>query len=112
LFALGTGLAAAVSGAGEGVTFGVDTPVTISFGSATAFFATESAITGGAAAALNSFANGNTAALASFDVSSLTDTAVSGIAEKIPGVGSYAEVAGQLAGQVADVVNAARGACE
>jgi hypothetical protein len=112
LFALGTGITAAISGLGEGVTLGVDTPVTISFASATAFFATESGITGAAAAALNSFASGNTAALANFDVSSLTGTAASGIAEEIPGVGSYAEVVGQLAEQVADVVNAAQEACE
>ena len=67
LLGFGSGLGAALAGAGEGVTFGIDTPVTVTFGSATGFFSVASILTGAAAATLDSWASGDSTALAKFD---------------------------------------------
>jgi len=71
LYALGSGLGTLLAGAGEGITFGADTPITITFGSAATFFGGAALVTSAAASALNSFASGNLNSLGSFDLSHL-----------------------------------------
>ena len=88
-----------VSGAGEGVTFGGDTPVTITFGSIAGFFGSASFGTGAAGAALNSFARGNLGSIRSFDWGQLTNLAAKAAASRIPFVKPWAETIGNLAEQ-------------
>ena len=109
--AFGGGVGTVVSGAGEGVTLGGDTPVTITFGSITGFFGSASFGTGAAAAALNSFANGNLGSIRGFDWSQLTNLAATAAASKIPFVKPWAETIGDLAEQGADLAAHAREAC-
>jgi RHS repeat-associated protein len=109
--ALGFGFGTAVAGAGEGVSLGLDTPVTITFGSATGFFATSSFLTGSAAAVLNSFASGNVQSMLDFNWSQLTNVAATAAASKIPGVGPWAETVGNLAEQGRDMSTNAAEAC-
>jgi hypothetical protein len=89
----------------------LDTPVTITFGSATSFFATGSFLTGSAAAVLNSFASGNVQFTLDFNWSQLTNVATTAAARKIPGVGSWAETIGNLAEQGRDMATNASEAC-
>jgi hypothetical protein len=109
--AFGGGVGTVVSGAGEGVTFGGDTPVTIAFGSITGFFGTASFGTGAAAAALNSFASGNLGSIRRFDWSQLTNIAATAAASKIPFVKPWADTIGDLAEQGADLAAKAQEAC-
>ena len=106
-----TGIGTVVAGAGEGITFGGDTPVTLTFGSMTGFFGTASFVTGAGAAALNSFANGNMAALGNFNYSHLADIAVTAAASRVPGIASWAEIIGHLAEQGTAVSLTAQEAC-
>ncbi len=101
--AFGTGVGSVLSGAGEGLTFGADTPVTISFGSLTLFFGTASTLSSGAASALNSMASGNTTAVENFGWSQLTNLAATAAASKIPLLKPWAERIGDLASQGADL---------
>ncbi len=104
-FAFGSGLGVALAGAGEGVTFGIDTPVTVSFGAATGFFGTASFVTGAGAAALNSFASGNMTAMRNFNGSQLTNLLASAAVSKVPGLEPWAETLGDLAEQVDDLTH-------
>jgi RHS repeat-associated protein len=110
--ALGFGVGTAVAGAGEGVSLGFDTPVTITFGSATGFFSTSSFLTGSAAAVLNSFASGNIQSMLDFNWSQLVNVATTAAASKIPGVGAWAETIGNLAEQGRDLATNASEACQ
>ncbi len=105
--ALGTALA----GVGEGVTFGVDTPVTITFGAATTFFAYVSTGAGLLQAAATSFAQGNTTALGNFGANGLANIAAKGILSNIPGIGSFADTAVTLADQAAAIAQQASQVC-
>jgi RHS repeat-associated protein len=109
--AFGFGVGTALAGAGEGVSLGFDTPVTISFGSATGFFGTASFLTGSAAAVLNSFASGNIQSMLDFNWGQLTNVATAAAASKIPGVGPWAETIGELAEQGRDLSTNATEAC-
>jgi hypothetical protein len=109
--ALGFGLGAALSGAGEGVSLGLDTPVTISFGSAASFFGTSSFLTGSAAAVLSSFASGNIQSMLNFNWGQLINVATAAAASKIPGVEPWAETIGDLAEQGRDMSTNAPEAC-
>jgi RHS repeat-associated protein len=109
--AFGSGVGTAASGAGEGITFGGDTPVTITFASLTAFFGTTSAVTSLAAGTLNAFAQGNTTALQNFVWSSLVNLATTAAASKIPGMERWAATLGDLASKAFDVTHNAEEAC-
>jgi RHS repeat-associated protein len=110
--AFGTGVATALSGAGEGITFGGDTPVTITFGSMTGFFGTASVITGGAAGALNSFASGNLTSLNNFGWSQLANLTAKAAASRIPAVERWSETIGDLAEQASDLTQNAAEVCQ
>ena len=109
--AFGAVLGTAISGAGEGFTFGGDTPVTVSFGAATDFFGTVSLTTGTIVSGLNSFAAGNTNALSNFDWNHLAGIAATAAASRIPGLASWAETIGHLVEQGADLANRAGVVC-
>jgi RHS repeat-associated protein len=109
--ATGTGIGTVFAGVGEGLTFGFDTPVTITFGSLTGFFGTTSLVTGAGAAALNSFAGGNTTALQNFEWSQLANLAAKAAATGIPLLKPWADTIGDLAEQGADLSVAAAEAC-
>ncbi len=70
--ALGTGVMTAAAGVGEIPSAGADTPATAVLAGATGLLGTISTITGGAAAAFNSFAKGNLNAVGTFTLSQLT----------------------------------------
>ena len=110
--AFASGAATVLAGAGEGFTFGGDTPVTITFGTAAAFFTTASNITGGGAAYLNSFARGNSISVANFGLSQLANFAAAATSSKIPGIRPWADRIGDLAGQAADLAHQASEACQ
>ncbi len=55
--AFGFGVGTALAGAGEGVSLGIDTPVAVTFGSATTFFGTASFLTGGTASILTAISH-------------------------------------------------------
>jgi len=112
LYALGSGLGTLLAGAGEGITFGADTPITITFGSAATFFGGAALVTSAAASALNSFASGNLNSLGSFDLSHLGGIGASAIASRIPGVGSFAENILNLAEKASAIAAAAQEACQ
>lgn len=100
-------------GAGAGITFGADTPVTITFASAAGFFGGAALVTSAAAAALNSFASGNLSSLGSFDWSHLEEVGASAIVSRIPSVGSFAaENMLNLSENAAAIVAAAQEACQ
>lgn len=109
---LGSGALTVVSGAGEGVTFGTDTPVTISFAGMTGFFGTSSFGTGALAATLNSFASGNTGALMNFDASNLINLSANAAASKVPGVRAWADTIGDLVEKATDLAVKANEACQ
>lgn len=106
--ALGTLL----SGAGEGITLGFDTPATVTFGSMTAYFTAVSFVTGAGASAANSFAKGNLAELEHFDFDQLRDIAISAAAKKIPGFGELADTLYSMGEAAADLVERAKEACQ
>ena len=109
---MGSGSGTLLAGAGEGLTFGADTPVTITFGSAATFFGGASLVTSAAASALNSFASGNLNSLGSFDLSHLEGIGASAIASKVLGVGSFAENILNLAEKASAVAVTAQEACQ
>jgi RHS repeat-associated protein len=111
LFALGSAIGTAISGAGEGVTFGGDTPVTITFGAATDFFGGATFAAGTFAVGLKSFAAGNTTALSNFDWNHLAGIAASATASRVPGLAAWAETIGNLAEQGSTLANQADEAC-
>ncbi len=112
LIATGALAGTALFGVGEGISLGGDTPITLTFGSMSAFFGTTSFMTGTAAAAMNSFAAGNMSALQNFDWSNYVNLATAAGASRIPGVGRWAETVGNLAEQGFDLSNQAEGACQ
>ena len=107
----GNGSRSVLAGAGEGITFGLDTPVTVTFGSITTFFGTASLGTKSAATALDSFASGNTDALAAFNFSQLANVTAQMAAHKIPGLNRWSDSLGNLAEQGADLAVGAKEAC-
>ena len=109
--AFGTGVGAVVSTAGEGVTFGLDTPVTISFDTLTAFYGTASFVTGAAGSGLRSFANGNMTALRNFDVSSMVNLAAQAASSRFSAIRRWGERIGDLAQQATDVALEANSGC-
>jgi RHS repeat-associated protein len=109
---VGFGMGTILAGAGEGVSLGIDTPVTITFGSATTFFGTASFLTGAAASMANAFASGNATALLNFNWSNLVNVASTAAASKIPGIGHWAETIGNLAEQGADLAMTGTDACQ
>ncbi|HEX5323706.1 MAG TPA: hypothetical protein VFW40_07965 [Capsulimonadaceae bacterium] len=108
---IATGLGTAILGAGEGVTVGLDTPVTIIFGAATTFFGIASFSTGSVAATLDAYASGRLTSMRNFDVSQLTNLAATAAASKVPGLESWAETFGNLAEQAADLTMKEEEAC-
>jgi RHS repeat-associated protein len=109
--AAGSFLGTVLSGVGEGVTFGADTPVTVTFGTATTFFGTVSTVTGAGGAALKSYASGNTSALQNFNWSNLTNIVTAAAASKIPYLDKWADLIGDLAEQAADLALKSEEAC-
>jgi RHS repeat-associated protein len=109
--AFASGVGTLLAGAGEGVTFGGDTPVTITFASIATFFSTASFATGAMASTLNSFASGNMDAVQDFNSSQVTNLVAQTAASKIPLVARWAETIGDLAEQAADLSVTATEAC-
>ena len=109
--AFGSGVVTALSGAGEGVTFGLDTPVTVSFVTLTGFFGTASTVTGQVGAALNSFAAGNLTALRGFGWGRLANLSVMAAASRIPVAARWSDALGDLAEQATELSNNAQEAC-
>jgi hypothetical protein len=110
--AFGAGLATAISAIGEVPTVGLDTPATIATASVTAIAADASFVTGGLAAALNSFVNGNPSALADFDFDQIVDLAAKFAASKLPGISQFADSVGDLASQAASISHQAQQGCK
>ena len=110
--AFASGTAAVLSAAGEGITVGTDTPVTITFVSLTTFFTAASTGTAGSAAALRSFASGNPIAVANFALSQLANVTAAAAASKIPFIKPWAKRIGDLAEQAADLAHQAKEACK
>lgn len=81
----------------------MDTPLTITFGAATDFFATVSFVTGEASSTLKSYASGNTGALWHFDTSQLANLAAKAAASRIPVVRPWADRIGDLAEKASDL---------
>ena len=108
----GFGAGAVLAGAGEGITLGGDTPVTLTFGSLTTFFGTTSALTGAAAAALKAYASGNTSAISNFNWSGLATLAATAASSKLPFLKPWADRIGDLAGQAADLAASAKEPCQ
>jgi RHS repeat-associated protein len=109
--AFGSGLGTALAGAGEGITFGTDTPVTVSFGAATGFFGTASFITGAGASALSSFARGDLTAMRNFNGAQVTNLLASAAARKVPGLERWAETLGDLAEKAHDLATQEEALC-
>lgn len=109
--AFGSGVGTALAGAGEGISFGGDTPVTITFGSMTTFFGVASFATGAMGSALNSFASGNMDAARDFNSSQVTNLIAQAATSRIPLVARWAETIGDLAEQAADLGATAKEAC-
>ena len=101
-----------ISGAGELPSLGTDTPATVSLAAAAATFGDISVVTGGAGAALHSFAQGDNEALANFDFNRVAEIAVTAELSRIPGVGKFGEALGQLTGQAMDIATEGAAACE
>ncbi len=112
LITAGGGLATAIFGVGEGATFGLDTAGTITAGAVTAFAGNAAFITGTAAAAFNSFANGNLNALSSFDLTRLAGLGATLAASQLPLVGRFAEQVGYAVEQATAAAQEAQGACQ
>jgi hypothetical protein len=87
-------------------------PATITAGVVTGFFGDVSLATGAGAAAANSFARGNTAALRNFNWSQLANLAAKAAASKIPGLKPWAETIGDVAGEGVDLATKAKEACQ
>jgi len=111
-FAVGAGLGAGLAGAGEGVTFGGDTPVTITFGSATVFFGGVSFASGAIASSLNAFASGNARALVNFNFTQAESAIATAAAHRVPGLGEFSDAIGELAGQAADLATQSVEVCQ
>jgi len=109
--AFGSGIAAVLSGGGEGFTFGADTPFTISFSSTATFFGGASVVAGTAASVLKSIAAGNTKAIRNFDWTHLSELAATAAASRVPFIGPWAETVGRLAGQAAEISATAEEVC-
>jgi len=111
LISLGAGIGTAVSVAGEGITLGLDTPVTITFGSVSGFFGASGFGAGAAAAVLNSFARGDIASIRSFDFNQLSNLAAQAASSRIPFLKPYAELIGDLAEKGAGIAAASEEVC-
>jgi hypothetical protein len=109
--AAATGIGALISTAGEGATFGLDTPVTISFVTLTDFYGASSYVAGAASSGLRSFSNGNLSALRNFDVSSMVNLAAQAASSKFSSISKWGERIGDLAQQATDVALEARNRC-
>jgi len=110
--AFGSAVGTALAGAGEGISFGGDTPITITFGSMTTFFGTASFTTGAIASALHSFASGDMTAVRNFNSSQVANLIAQAASSRIPLVGRWAETIGDLAEQAADLGATATEACQ
>jgi hypothetical protein len=86
----------------------LDTPVTITSAAVTEFFGTASFITGGLAATLESYANGNSDALWQFDTGQVVNLTTTGVASGIPFLKPWAERIGDLAEKAADLASKAK----
>jgi len=73
--------------------------------------ATTSAVTGGIAAGLNSFASGNMTAVKNFNFSQLESIAATASASRIPVLKPWADRIGDLYGKLVDVTAKAKEAC-
>lgn len=109
--AFGAGAGTLLAGLGEVPTAGLDTPGTITLAATTDFFGTVSVVSGGVAAALNSYASGNASAMWNFNVSQLANLAAKAAASKIPGIKPWAERIGDLAEQASDLALKANEGC-
>jgi RHS repeat-associated protein len=103
--------ATVVSGAGEGLTLGADTPATLSFATISEFYGTISVAAGTEGAALRSFANGSTKPLQNAAWGKLTEEASKLTASQVPGLSPWAETIGALAGQVSDLTLSVEDKC-
>ncbi|MDE2465404.1 MAG: hypothetical protein KGO02_17080 [Alphaproteobacteria bacterium] len=111
MIAAGGGLATVLSGVGEAPSGGLDTGLTLTAGSVTAFSADAGFFSGLAAASLHSFANGNFGALNGFNVARLAGLAATMEAGKIPFVGRFAESFGYAAEQAWSIQQEAQAVC-
>ena len=109
--AIGSFAATAVSGAGEGITFGADTPVTITFGTMSTYFTVASFISGADASILNAAASGNKTAIQQFNVGQLVSLASQLAATKIPFLAKWSDVISGVAGEAASLAQKAKEAC-
>ena len=101
----------AVAGAGEGVTLGFDTPVTVTFGAMTDVFGSISLATKAGASVANAYASGNTQPLKSFDWSGLANIAAAAAASKINALHRWAESIGNMAEQGVDLAAKSEEGC-
>ncbi len=103
LLAFGTGIAGAISVAGEAPSGAADTPLTVALATATTYFGEASNLLGAGAAVLKSYANGNYQAMGAYDWTHLVAFAAELAASRIPGVSSYADTLERVADQGLDI---------
>jgi hypothetical protein len=110
--AFASGVGTVIAAGGEEVTFGLDTPGTVTLGSMTSYFTSVSYVTGATAATLNSFASGNTAAMWQFGASQTYGALTAGIAGKLPAIKRWADRVGDLTEQAQELASESQEPCE
>lgn len=110
--AFASGAATALAGFAEVPSGGLDTPATMTAFALTDFFGGVSLVSGGAAAALRSYAAGNTSAIQQFEWGQLANLAAKAAASRIPVVKPWADRIGDIAENGAKLATRAKnGGC-
>ena len=110
--AFASGAMTLLAGLGEGATFGLDTPGTITAAMVTEFFTSVSFVTGSAGAIFNSYAGGNTGALSQFNKSQLVNLATTAAASHIPGLKQWADRLGDVVEKAYDLSTESGEGCQ
>lgn len=100
------------SGAGEFFSLGTDTPLTVTLFSGAGGFELISKVTGAAAGALNSFAEGNPDPLMKFSFRQIEDLGLKLAASSISPVAEFGAKLVETAQQAQDFANATTGVCQ
>jgi RHS repeat-associated protein len=109
--AIASGLLAAAAGGGEIFTAGADTPLTVDLAATSSALATSSAIADGMSSALRSIAAGNFDSISSFGDRYANAKTIDAVLRRLPGLGKYAELLGQLNDKAQEIMNEEQSAC-
>lgn len=99
------------AGLGEGPSGFLDTPATITAAGVTEFFSTVSVVSGGVAAVLNSYGQGNSSAARNFAASQLASLAATAAYSDLPMIKPWAKRIGDLAERAAQLATKVKEAC-